>query len=434
MIAHFRRTGGNQFDKNTANKPRSDSVAEQPSPSWEAWIGHDSPELPWPWEMEEDARSVFEIYVAGDKVRRGKPIRLHVRKSSNGRQGPLLRSLFQHLKARLLSVVMLVVALNGLSAQDTAQTTPQWSDPKIPAPFAKVLQQRGRHEFVNQAFDRIAYYPWPGFAVEGGGSTTGLAQTLGNGERVAYVAVKDRKYREVADTLVDLAQKMGPRPSPAPPFKLIFATTIILIGILVAVAVASGDSGTNVALAAPAGGEAQGKPSAPQPNSQQAVQVSEVKTEKEETVCASENTDLSQLSIRVEKTELVPAMRIEPETTPPVLQRSAIPRVLDINRMIADLERVGEAGWITRSWKRDAIVVRVNVQTEVLEAYQRYFAKALEVLRSRWGLEQVKAEFAQLEAQQARAELENAQAKAAKQMLEWRRSGSTPTDREDYDI
>jgi hypothetical protein len=32
----------------------SKPISSQPQPTWTKWIGDDSPELPWPWQMETD--------------------------------------------------------------------------------------------------------------------------------------------------------------------------------------------------------------------------------------------------------------------------------------------------------------------------------------------------------------------------------------------
>ncbi|MBI2669667.1 MAG: hypothetical protein HYX20_00755 [Candidatus Yanofskybacteria bacterium] len=112
--------------------------------------------------MEGDAQSLLEIQLAEQQAETV----CNTNKQHSICQNTVLCSLLQQLKTKLLPIlILLLFGLSGLSAQDTAQTTPpQWSDPKIPTPFAQVLEERGQLDSVDYAFDRIAYYPWQGFA------------------------------------------------------------------------------------------------------------------------------------------------------------------------------------------------------------------------------------------------------------------------------
>lgn len=59
MTRNNRRTSGTQSGNTVVLEHSSGATADEVSPSWEKWIGLDQPGDPWPWDMEEDARSVL---------------------------------------------------------------------------------------------------------------------------------------------------------------------------------------------------------------------------------------------------------------------------------------------------------------------------------------------------------------------------------------
>jgi hypothetical protein len=432
-----------------------------------------------------------------------------------------------------LTTIALILYLGLLPPRAQSQN-PSWSDPKIPAPFARILEERGQLEFVDQAFDRIAYYSWPAFATEGGGETMGLGYTLSNGERVAYIAAKGRKYREVADTLVDLAEQMGPRPqgpeSSGPPVELIVLVVVILGGVVAGIwAATRNDSaiiGPSPAFAYPyqpptpaSSASRQHQPAAPpactvvnrRPGRQVIKEVSaptvvatnparpaataQASTPTPKPIVKEEPMNPKKSKPQAQSLELVQKPKVslpeQPQVVLAPVQREAIPAVFDVDRVVDDLERVAEAGWLTRGWTKSGILRDVGNQTEILESYGKYFAKANEVLRSRRDLEQTKreildfeasqvlrqkrlqieyaqlevqqakahletkqanreimdfetnqalrqkrlsVEYAQLEVQEAKAELEKAEAEAARKAVENNQNYSMPGGREDYDL
>lgn len=204
LLTHIRA-----IHPNNSKPPKPDAgivINDVPSPSREKWIGNDSPELPWPCDMEEDARSLLEIRLAEQQDRT-------YRYSSTGRdtrQEALLFSMLQELKAKFgLALILLLFAGTELSAQ-TIQF-PGWSTPKLSAGYAALLQQRGQLTLVDNAFDAIAYYPWRGFNASGGGVTTGLSNDLNDGRTVAYIATEGRSDNDIVDTLIELAIQRGHR-------------------------------------------------------------------------------------------------------------------------------------------------------------------------------------------------------------------------------